>query len=153
MKRALKVFGIGLLVISLFVGAWVVDNLIYPFQSENPNFSDVEKAFAKLQFPSDWQEISSSENRGLHGRGCSPLNDAGCFHKSMTLKVPDMVSLDDVKTVFISAGCESVATDNYSYVGESKESTNFRCTIGNNVFYSSGLRGPTSELYVSATTN
>lgn len=53
MKRALKIAGIVLSVLILVIAVWWVNAAVYPFTSKNPNFSDVETEFAKLQFPTD----------------------------------------------------------------------------------------------------
>lgn len=153
MKRALKVIGLVTLVVVLLAGIWVTDNLIYPFKSESPNYSDVEKAFAKLQFPSEWQEISSSENRGLHGRGCNPLNDAGCFHKNTIFKVDDTNAKEIVKSMFLESGCEGVSEKPYTNNPTDDPSYNLFCTIGNNVNYSANISGVEPKVSVTASTN
>jgi len=60
-KVALSVFG----VFVALLGLAYIHLAVYPFTSQKPNFADVERVFNKMQFPSDWQEISSSENRGV----------------------------------------------------------------------------------------
>ena len=147
MKRAFKIIGIVTLGFVLLAGIWVTDNLVYPFRSETPNYSDVESAFNTLQFPSEWQEIDSSENRGLHGRGCNPLNDAGCFHKSKTFKVPDETSIESLKSFIVTSNyCEGVSVSELDYAEQAKKTYNYECGIGDGLEISGTLRGPKNEL-------
>jgi hypothetical protein len=154
MSTPVKFFGVILGVPAVVVGLLVVNAFVYPFSSKHPNFSDVDQAFSKLQFPSDWQEISSSENRGIAGRGCDPFNSSGCFHKSKTFKIPQTATEEELKKVFIQAGCTTVSTTDNTYQGELKKSSNLRCSIGEKGIYLVGaFRGPEGEAYMSATTN
>lgn len=152
MKKALKYIGIALGVFILIAGIWVTDNFIYPFKADTPNYSDVEKAFAKLQFPADWKEISSSENKGLHGRGCDPLNDAGCFHKSKTFSVPDNLTVDEIKKVLSEGGCPGITTIPGGYKSDVKPSFDFSCGTTLGVEYVASLDGPKAQLYVGTNT-
>lgn len=153
MKQYLKVTGVIAIVLAVFVGLWAVDNFYYPFKSESPNYSDVERAFAKLQFPADWKEISSSENRGLFGRGCDPLNDSGCFHKGKSFKVPEGFTSEGLKNVIIQSGlCSAVVENDITQSGESKPSFNMNCGTDNSINVGADLIGTNSEVYVSVKT-
>lgn len=126
-KYFFKRIGIGVGVVFLiFVVAWV-NAFVYPFRSVKPNYSDVEKVFARLQVPSSWKMIEHSENRGMFGRGCPIESSSVCFHKSATYTVPANVSDDVVKNVYKSLGCSAVASRDNSPVGGDSY-TNFECT-------------------------
>ncbi len=152
MSTPVKFFGVILGVPALIIGLLLVNAFIYPFSSKNPNFSDVEQAFSKLQFPSDWQEISSSENRGIAGRGCDPFNSSGCFSKRKVFSVPINVGSTQVSQVLKQSGCESISIEEYKYNDTDKPSYNFRCTIGSNVFYSGNLSGTENRVSISSST-
>lgn len=141
----------------LLAGIWVTNNFIYPFSTVHPNYSDVEKAFSRLQFPAAWQEISSSENRGLHGRGCDPLNSSGCFHKSKTFIITDFeATKTQLKTIFLSNGCKGVAEDS-TYEGNSnttpKTLIQLSCQINGGVIYGASISQQRGEASVVASTN
>lgn len=153
MKKGLKITAITFGIFILLAGLWVTNAFIYPFTSSNPNYSDVEKAFAKLQFPSDWQEIKSTENRGLHGRGCDPVNGSGCFHKSKTFKVPENTSVEQVEKVLISGGCTGSVKQDITPQNDTLPTTSLRCGIGSGISFAADLTGPESEVYVSAGTD
>ncbi len=148
-KRTILGIIIGLPI--LLIGLFFINSAVYPFTSKDPNFADVEAAFSKLQFPSDWQEIKSTENRGIAGRQCYQFNSSGCFHKSKTFKVSTDVSLDEVEGFFKSSGCQTVSRSDATQEGESKMTTNLRCDIGK-LELSGTYRGPESEVYISLST-
>lgn len=152
MRKGLKVASLigGVLIVA--VGLWFTDNFVYPFKASNPNYSDVEAAFSKLQFPSDWKEISSSENRGLHGRGCDPVNSSDCFSKSKTFKIPETTTKDEVSRVLLSVGCTGLSEKDISQSNEKEQSINLSCSVGNGINIGSDLLGPNSEVYVSVKT-
>lgn len=152
MSRGVKFFGVLLGVPAVLLALFYINTYVYPFQSKKPNFSDVEQAFAKLQFPADWQEIQSSENRGIAGRGCDPFNSSGCFHKSKTFKIADTVTQEDVKQVFLDAGCESVSVTDNTHRGEVESSYNLRCNLSGGLSFGGSLRGPENEVYIVART-
>ena len=109
MKIILKVLGVIVGIIFFLVGL-IMANQIYPFRADNPNFSHVEAAFSKLEFPSDWQKIGDSENRGRSGRACDAFNNSGCFHKSAKFKVRDAIEArNQVRELFLKQpGCTKV---------------------------------------------
>ena len=146
-----KVFVVSGVLLTL-VGLWFVNGFVYPLRADSPNYSDVERAFAKLQFPSDWVEVNSSQNSGMFGRGCDRFNAAGCFHKSKTFKVPDTIKAEDVKKVLLNAGCPGVIERDIGYGGDSRPSQSLQCSKGGGVNYEASHRGPTSEVYVGAKT-
>lgn len=152
MSTGVKFFGIVLGVPALIIGLLLVNAFIYPFSSKDPNFSDVEQAFAKLQFPADWQEISSSENRGIAGRGCDPFNSSGCFNKRRTFSVPDNTTPAEVVLVLKNAGCEDVAIEEYKYNETDKSAHNLRCAASEGIFYSSNLSGTESRVSIGSST-
>ena len=146
-----KVFVVSGVLLTL-VGLWFVNGFVYPLRADSPNYSDVERAFAKLQFPSDWVEVKSSQNSGMFGRGCDRFNAAGCFHKSKTFKVPDTIKAEDVKKVLLNAGCPGVIERDITQTGESKTSYNMQCSLGGGISFGLDHLGPKTEVYVSAKT-
>lgn len=153
MKTVLMRIGIVAGIFLLLFGVWFIDNAVYPFRAVHPNYSDVDKAFAQLQFPADWQEISSSENRGIRGRACDPLNSSGCFHKRKIFKVSENYTVDQLKQFFIQNGCPGVVEDEYSYGGEERKSYNLSCGLNGGVRLSGNLRGPDSKVSVTTATH
>lgn len=147
MKTFLKVGGVIFVLIALFV----VNVAYYPFFTSHPNYSDVERVFNKMQFPSDWQEIRSSENRGIAGRACPIESESTCYHKSKSFKVPESLSNEDVKRILIQTGCSIPAESDTTEQGEVKKSTNFDCSVdGLNV--GATYRGPEADVYISVST-
>jgi hypothetical protein len=143
-------------VLVLLVGYWLTDNFIYPIKSVHPNYSDVEQSFSKLQFPADWKEISSSENKGLHGRDCDPFNNAGCFHKSKTFKVNDSKSAKtNIEEMFKELGCDNVL-DEPTYEGNSnttpKTASNLSCKIKGGVILGASTSQQRGEVSVGVST-
>lgn len=152
MKKPIKTILIILGIFILLTVYWTVDNFIYPVKPVHPNYTDVDKAFAKLQFPSDWKEISSAENHGLHGRDCDPFNNSGCFHKSKKFTVNDSTSNDRIKEFMMTSGCVEVSESEFTYSGEQKRSFSFSCQLQNRVKLGVTLRGPESSLNVTTKT-
>lgn len=109
MKKVLQIAGIIIGIIFFLVGL-IMANQIYPFRADNPNFSHVEAAFSRLEFPGDWQKTDESENRGRSGRACDPFNNSGCFHKSAKFKVRDAIEArNQVRELFLKQpGCTKV---------------------------------------------
>jgi hypothetical protein len=66
-------FGVGLLIL-LLVG------FLY-YQSQRPNYRDLEKAFNELTIPEGWQEVSSSSNKGAWGLFCWQIEGEECPYK------------------------------------------------------------------------
>jgi hypothetical protein len=155
-KKPLQVIIVILGVLVVLFGIGFIDTFVYPLHSDRPNYSDVEKTFAKLQFPSDWKEVDSSENRGIHGRGCDPFNDSGCFHKNKTFKVDDtQAARVSLKEIFTSLGCTNV-DDEATYEGNSnatpKTATNLSCRLSNGVVLGASISQQRGELSVGAST-
>ena len=153
MSKGLKFFGVLLGVPALIIGLFYINTAVYPFQSKHPNYADVEQSFAKLRFPTDWQEISSSENRGVAGRQCDPFDSSGCFSKSKTFKLPPTAGEEHMKKAFTEAGCESVSQTDITQEGETNKSYSLRCNIGTaGVYLIGSYRGAKGEAYMAATT-
>ncbi|MBI1857026.1 hypothetical protein HY003_01255 [Candidatus Saccharibacteria bacterium] len=99
---------IGLVVVGMLALGYI--NLaIYPFRTQHPNFSDVERVFNKMQFPSDWQQISDSENRGIAGRACPVESESWCFHKSRTFRV-ESIDIAKIEEILKQSECPAVST-------------------------------------------
>lgn len=152
MRKKWTIIGIIIGLPVLLVGLWIVDTSIYPLTSDDPNYADVETAFAKLDFPSDWQEINSTENKGIAGRGCDYFNSSGCFHKSKTFKISESTTETNIKNFFERSGCSDVVSREVTQRGEQKPSYNFRCMIEPSVYLSGTYRGLENEAYISIAT-
>ena len=146
-----KVFVVSGVLLTL-IGLWFVNGFLYPLRADSPNYSDVERAFAKLQFPSDWVEVSSSQNSGMFGRGCDRFNDAGCFHKSKTFKVPEATTKDQAKAFLISAGCPGIVESEFTSLGEAKPSFNLECAKSGGIRLGSTIYGSESQVSVTVRT-
>ncbi len=147
MSRRRKLF-IGFGVFMLLFGAFYIDTSVYPFTSLKPNFADVERVFNRMQFPADWQEIRSSENRGIGGRQCPIESSTRCFHKSKTFSVPENVKPEDVKTILMQTGCPAVSITDVSYETDPEDSKSLECSI-ERLDISGGHKGPENEVYIS----
>ena len=153
MSKGLKIFGAIVGFFVLIISLIYINTAVYPFQSKHPNYADVEQAFAKLQFPSDWQEIGSTENRGIAGRQCDPFDSSGCFHKSRTFKFSANATVDDVKGILVKAGCETVSVTESTRKEEKEKSYELRCSAGfDGVYFIGTFEGPEGESYLSAST-
>ena len=51
------------------------------YQSQRPNYRDLEKAFNELTVPEGWQEVSSSSNQGTLGLFCWQIEGEACPYK------------------------------------------------------------------------
>lgn len=147
-KRTILGLIIGLPI--LLIGLFFINSAVYPFTSKDPNFADVEAAFDKLQFPSDWQEIKSTENRGIAGRQCEQFNSSGCFHKSKTFKLAPQMNVDDVENFYKTSGCGNIAKTDITQSGE-QPSYNLVCDMGD-IQIRGTYRGPGNEAFISAAT-
>lgn len=105
MRKNVKVAGVSFGIFVLLSSILFVHSFIYPFTVQNPNYSDVERVFNRMQFPSDWEEVGSSENDGIAGRQCPAESESACFHKSKTFEVPASLENKSVEQVLESAGC------------------------------------------------
>lgn len=157
MKKPIQIIIIILGVVVVLFGVWFTDNFVYPLKADKPNYSDVEKAFAQLQFPADWKEIGTSENRGMHGRGCNPFNDSGCFHKTKIFQVSDAeIAKNKIKDIFKTVGCSDVQ-DEPTYEGNSntspKTAANLSCRLQNGVTLGASTSQLRGEVSVGASTN
>lgn len=136
---------VGVLVVLFGVG--FIDAFVYPLRPDHPNYSDVEKAFTKFQFPADWKEVSSSENRGIHGRGCDPLNGSGCFHKRREFSIPPSTTIDDIKSLVTTEGlCSDLIVSQPLYKEDDKPTNNFECNINAGLKIVGTYRAPSNEV-------
>lgn len=127
MSRRRKLF-IGFGVFMLLFGAFYIDTSVYPFTSLKPNFADVERVFNRMQFPADWQEIRSSENRGIGGRQCPIESESLCFHKSKMFLTPEKPSKETFEGLLKKTGCTIVSyTENMPEDGTQYD--NYSCSI------------------------
>lgn len=126
-SEVVKKFGKILLVLLIPLSLFIINNAVYPFSTTHPNFSDVERVFNKMQFPSDWEEIDSSENRGIAGRACPIESATKCYHKRKLFKLSNKVSLDVIEGILKKTGCSAVSfTENKPVEGTSYD--NYQCS-------------------------
>ncbi len=145
-----KKFFIGLSVVVL--GVLFVNQFIYPFSAANPNFADVERVFGKMQFPTDWQQIDQSENRGIAGRQCPIEPGSACFHKSKTFGVSKDISVDAVKNVLLQTGCHAVNVTEHKVIGGTPYAT-FECSVeGLNLAGEIDYKKEGFQVYISVST-
>lgn len=143
-----KKLGLLWLIGVVMLGLGYVNLAVYPFGTTSPNYSDVERVFNKMRFPSDWTEIRSSENKGVAGRNCPIESGSVCYHKSKTFKVQDGLTNEEVKSVLVMTGCPSPAEMDTTDSGELQKSTNFDCSV-DGLEIGATYSGPESEVYVS----
>lgn len=126
-KKLKKVIEIAA-IISIPIILLSIDWFIYPFQTKHPNFSDVNRVFNKMTFPSDWKVVSTSENKGTAGRTCPIESESKCFHKGVIYQIPVNTDQKTIEAILRLTGCPSpIFTDNKP-VG-SYPYTNFQCSI------------------------
>jgi hypothetical protein len=139
------------LLIFLFIAITFVNLFVYPLRASNPNFSDVERVFSKLEFPADWQEIDSSENRGWYGRVC-PIEGSGCFSKTTTRKISDDDSIEQAKLVLVTGGCSAVGVVDNTPKGSEKRKYRLECSAPGGINIGSDLDYEDQEIYISVRT-
>lgn len=113
--------------ILLVVSLLLINAFIFPFQKADPNFSDVERVFSRMQFPAEWEEIASSENRGMFGRKCAFEEESWCFHKSKTYKINEVSDID-IAELLKDTGCPSVTTKETTSTS-GNTTTSYSCSI------------------------
>ena len=129
MKKFFKTLGIFVAILVVLLGVWIFHNSVYPFTTSHPNFSDVERVFNKMQFPSSWQEIDSSENRGVAGRLCPIESSTKCYHKSKTFSIPEATTIEDVKKVLLQTGCPIIGVRDNTAKNDMTKKYSLVCSI------------------------
>jgi hypothetical protein len=125
MKKGLLIGG----VLLALLAALYINMAVYPFFTSHPNYSDVERVFNKMQFPSDWTEIRSSENRGIAGRACPIESGSVCYHKSRSFNLPTTTTIEQVKSVMQQSGCQAISVSDNTAQGETKKKSLLGCSI------------------------
>jgi hypothetical protein len=128
MKRRGKLFtGFGIFMLLLVV--FYIDTSVYPFTSQKPNFADVERVFDRMQFPAEWQEIRSSENRGIGGRRCPIESPSYCFHKGKDFRTASSIDNAIIESITRQSECVPISF-NYNEPLNGESYTNFLCSSG-----------------------
>ncbi len=71
------------LVVAACLVAFVLFGFLY-YQSQRPNYRDLEKEFSNLQIPSNWQLVSESSSKGWMGLFCFTSGiDEACPYKDV----------------------------------------------------------------------
>ena len=119
--------GVGL-ALAGYMAFWFINNFVYPFFPESPNFKDVERVFSRMQFPAEWEELDSTENRGLAGRACPIEPGSRCFQKGKKFRVDSNIDQKIVEEVFKQTGCSIVSIQRSEPIGGTPYS-NFECSV------------------------
>ena len=120
---------IGFGVFLALIAVTYINLAVYPFTSEKPNFSDVERVFNRMQFPAEWQETDSSENRGVAGRRCPIEPGSACFHIRRSFAIPPTATLNQAKEALRTSGCSAVSETNNTSLGSEKKKYRLDCSI------------------------
>lgn len=128
LARGKKIVFIVVGILLVLAAVQYINWFVYPFSSANPNFADVEAVYNKMQIPSTWTKTGEGANKGIAGRQCG-IESNGCFSKSATFNVPQSVTVDEIKNVYIGMGCISVVSDKTEQSG-GPSYTVFRCSSG-----------------------
>ena len=131
-KKILVVVGVAVAIYLVIVGvAWAY------YQSQRPNYRDLEKAFNELNIPEDWQEVSSSKNSGTWGLFCWQIEGEACPYKITTYSRETATNYDDIKTrvAYIEQQLVNLGYDNASNVYQkcSREdfiNNDYHCGVG-----------------------
>lgn len=129
-KKILVVVGVAVAIYLVIVGvAWAY------YQSQRPNYRDLEKAFNELNIPEDWQEVSSSKNEGTWGLFCWQIEGETCPYLtqvfSRTNQTQDNIDilLNEVKNNFINSGYTIKSFSNEKCRAEYISSIEYSCSI------------------------
>jgi hypothetical protein len=117
-------FGVGLLIL-LLVG------FLY-YQSQRPNYRDLEKAFNELTIPEGWQEVSSSSNKGTWGLFCWQIEGEECPYKIVEYQYqPGFMAdkIDLLKQTLQSQGYSSVIFDETNCTQSKIDENNYFCKV------------------------
>jgi hypothetical protein len=125
----LKKAGIVLLILAIPLTLLFVDWFVYPLKTTHPNYSDVNRVFNKMTFPSDWKVVSTSENKGTAGRACPIESESVCYHKSVTYQVPIGLTNDAIQKILEQTGCPSPAFSETNSDTPGRSFVNYRCSI------------------------
>jgi hypothetical protein len=67
------------------------------YQSQRPNYRDLEKAFNELQVPEGWQEVSSSSNKGTWGLFCWQIEGEECPYLTVVYKREPIIGYNELQ--------------------------------------------------------
>jgi hypothetical protein len=132
-KTSNKIFIIFFLAILAVV---TLTGFIY-YQSQRPNFRDLEAAFNELNIPSDWQQVSETKVTGYKGLFCFNVGiDTKCpdLAKTFTTSTKKTNYRNIVETVITPANQSKVVKNSCSNVLETcsviyKTNTNVYVTV------------------------
>lgn len=91
-KKSLLIFGC-IIVAFLLLGFWY-------YQSQRPNYRDLENEFSSLNIPSDWTQVSSSSNNGTLGLFCWQIEGETCPYLLKEFSAPTkfgLATIDQLK--------------------------------------------------------
>lgn len=104
--------------------------ILWLYASNKPNYRDLDKAYNKLNIPSDWQLVSQSSNKGLGGMFCSSgtTDTSPCPVLSKEFKIKyikyDQIYFNQIFNELFSSYSESKnANVNCNNIGEN----DYRC--------------------------
>ena len=116
------------LVILLLVG------FLY-YQSQRPNYRDLEKTFSELTIPEGWIEVSSSSNEGTLGLFCWQIEGEECPYKIVNYSrsqynLQEVVDqLYEIKNVLNDQGYSDAVINLYKCTDPSINNSDYNCNI------------------------
>jgi hypothetical protein len=102
------------------------------YQSQRPNYRDLEKAFNELTIPEGWKEVSSSSNQGTWGLFCWQIEGEACPYKIVEYSRPnDSVEkkIDLVQSSLRSDGYSNVKFDDNNCNQSKINKNNYFCKV------------------------
>jgi len=106
------------------------------YQSQRPNYRDLEKAFNELTIPEGWQEVSSSSNQGTWGLFCWQIEGEACPYITKVYARENVSDynklqsrLEEIKQSLLQLGYNPVASEQ-EYCSEIQVNQNdYICSI------------------------
>lgn len=138
------------IVLFVVVFAGFINFFIWPFEADNPNFTDVEKVYNDISIPSGWKLISTTENKGTAGRTC-PIESSGCFSKRGLYSLPEGADVIKMTEFLTSAGCKSISTSDTS--SKDTKMYTFYCQLTDGIKLGSDFKVDAREATVRIFTN
>ena len=102
------------------------------YQSQRPNYRDLEKAFNELTVPEGWQEVSSSSNQGTWGLFCWQIEGEACPYKIVEYsRSNDTVEkkIESLQASLQSDGYSTVNFDNSNCTQSKISENNYFCKV------------------------
>ncbi len=155
-----------LLIILAVVAGFACVGWLY-YESQRPNYNDLQKAYNQLEIPSDWKLVSQSDNKGTWGKFCWQIGGESCPYLQAEFKRNPVTSQSEVSKIImdigdtLSAQSYTVNTNSYQKCSEKEfNEQTYTCSIsgvknGIEVYYSidavnsKGTKGDFAHISVS----